>query len=80
MKVVEGIKVIGICELLEELGVDSQNLSYDEETEYFKKVYDDNTPLGIYQSNIIGPIRIWEVNYPEDIQPDEFYLQSSEYG
>jgi len=36
MKVVDGIKVIGICELLEELGIDDKNLSYDEETEYLK--------------------------------------------
>ena len=36
MKVVEGIKVIGICELLMELGIDIKNLSYDEETEYLK--------------------------------------------
>jgi len=36
MKVVDGIKVIGICELLEELGIGNKNLSYDGETEYLK--------------------------------------------
>lgn len=42
MKVVDGIKVIGICELLEELGVDSQNLYYDEETELLKAYLEKN--------------------------------------
>jgi hypothetical protein len=53
---------------------------YDEDSEYFKKVYDDNVPLGIYNNNVIGPIRVWEVSYPENIEADDFYLQSSPYG
>ncbi len=53
---------------------------YNETSPYFKQVYDDGTPLGIYQGRIIGPIKIWEVQYPKNITADSFYLQSSNYG
>jgi hypothetical protein len=53
---------------------------YGEDSPYFKLAYSDNTPLGIYQGRIIGPIKIWEVEYPEDIKPDPFYMESSPYG
>jgi hypothetical protein len=53
---------------------------YSESSPYYKLVYSDDTPLGIYQGRIIGPIKIWEVEYPDNIKPDLFYLQSSEYG
>lgn len=39
----------------------------DEEWEGFKLVYDDSTsgaPLAIYNGRLIGPLRIWEINYP----------------
>jgi len=29
----------------------------------YSKVYDDNTPLAIYNGRLIGPIKIWEINY-----------------
>ncbi|MFN7088829.1 MAG: hypothetical protein ACK4NX_03395, partial [Candidatus Paceibacteria bacterium] len=53
---------------------------YEEKSDYFKKVYSDNTPLAVYQGRVIGPIKIWEVHYPDYISVDEFYLQQSEYG
>jgi asparagine N-glycosylation enzyme membrane subunit Stt3 len=53
---------------------------YGEDSPYFKLAYSDDTPLGIYQGRIIGPIKIWEVEYPEDIKPDPFYMESSPYG
>ncbi len=46
----------------------------------FKEVYNDGTPLALYNGRIIGPIRIWEVNYPEWVEEDNIYLQSSHYG
>jgi dolichyl-diphosphooligosaccharide--protein glycosyltransferase len=53
---------------------------YNEKDLNFKLIYKDNMPLALYQGRIIGPIKIWEVNYPENIKSDEFYLQFSEYG
>jgi len=53
---------------------------YGEEPSYLKKVYDDGTPLAIYRGSLIGPIKIWELNYPGNITADPFYLQSSPYG
>jgi asparagine N-glycosylation enzyme membrane subunit Stt3 len=53
---------------------------YDELSPYFKLIYSDDTPLGIYNGRVIGPIKIWEVNYPENIKPDPFYVQKSSYG
>jgi hypothetical protein len=53
---------------------------FNETSPYFKQVYSDDTPLGIYQGRVVGPIKIWEVEYPANITADPFYLQSSEYG
>jgi asparagine N-glycosylation enzyme membrane subunit Stt3 len=53
---------------------------YNETSPYFKLVYQDNTPLGIYNGRVIGPIKIWEVNYPNWVKPDPFYLKESPYG
>lgn len=53
---------------------------FNEISPYFKQVYGDDTPLGIYNGRVIGPIKIWEVQYPKNIVADPFYLQSSEYG
>ncbi|MGB9675011.1 MAG: STT3 domain-containing protein [Candidatus Nanoarchaeia archaeon] len=53
---------------------------YNESSPYFELVYQDDLPLAIYQGSIIGPIKIWQVRYPEWVKPDPFYLQSSTYG
>lgn len=53
---------------------------YNETSLYFELVYDDSTPLAIYQGRVIGPIKIWEVHYPDEIKPDPFYLQPSPQG
>ena len=53
---------------------------YNETSPYFKEVYADDMPLGIYQGRIVGPIKIWEVEYPQNITADPFYLESSQYG
>ena len=43
----------------------------------FKLVYNDaaSTPLAIYQGRIIGPMKIWEINYPPGIKPKPEYLE-----
>ncbi|MBU4501419.1 MAG: hypothetical protein KKA79_02410, partial [Nanoarchaeota archaeon] len=46
------------------------------QSEYFKLVYSDEEqmPLSIYNGRNIGPLKIWEITYPEGLQvPDEFY-------
>jgi asparagine N-glycosylation enzyme membrane subunit Stt3 len=53
---------------------------YDEVISGFKKVYDDGTPFGIYQGRIIGPIKIWELDYPTGTKTDDKYLEQSIYG
>jgi len=51
-----------------------------EQIEYFTEVYSDGTPLGLYGGRVIGAVRIWEVNYPDWVETDEKYLESSVYG
>ena len=51
-----------------------------EENPYFKEVYSDGSSLGMYQGRVIGPIKIWEVQYPEGVQTDDKYLERSQYG
>ena len=53
---------------------------YNEPDQNFRLAYADQTPLAIYQGRIVGPIKIWEVNYPANIKPDEKYLEYSPYG
>jgi len=45
--------------------------------DYLEVAYDDGTPLAIYQGRLIGPIRIYKVNYPASAEKDDFYLQTS---
>ncbi len=44
---------------------------FDESNPYYELVYDSNQevnlPLVVYQGSLIGPIKIWKVNYPDDL-------------
>ena len=53
---------------------------YGENDPNFKLVYSDSVPLGYYQGQLIGPIKIWEVNYPSHIKADPKYMEESRYG
>ena len=53
---------------------------YSEQIPGFTKVYDDGTPLGIYQGRLVGPVRIWEIQYPAGTKTDDRYLEKSIYG
>jgi asparagine N-glycosylation enzyme membrane subunit Stt3 len=53
---------------------------YNENIPGFKEVYSDGTPLGIYQGRIIGPIKIWEIQYPAGTETNDKYLERSIYG
>jgi len=49
---------------------------YGSKAEYFKLVYtdDDKMPLAVFEGNLIGPIKIWEIIYPKYLNvPDYFY-------
>ena len=48
---------------------------------YYKLVYSDeeNVPLALYPSGVHGPIRIWEVMYPENTPKNEAVYLSTEY-
>ena len=48
----------------------------NEENPYFELVYNDESqlPLAYYQGNLIGPLKIWEVHYPENVLINETYL------
>ena len=47
---------------------------FDEKSPSFTLVYDDSdrVPLSVYQGRLIGPLRIWEVNYPEGMGDKSF--------
>jgi len=50
---------------------------FGNEGEYVNLVYSDveaGYPLMYYNGMLIGPLKIWEVSYPEDIVvPEEYY-------
>ena len=49
---------------------------FGEDWDYFDLVYEDSAgyPLMYYEGRIIGPLKIWEVSYPDDLNiPEEYY-------
>jgi len=50
---------------------------YNEQTNNFKVVYNDESqiPLAIYQGRLIGPYKIWEINYPKDLKVPEYFYK-----
>ncbi|HLC56847.1 MAG TPA: STT3 domain-containing protein [Candidatus Nanoarchaeia archaeon] len=52
---------------------------YGEKSDIFKLAYSDENqvPLAVYQGRIIGPIKIWEVNYPPGVKTDPIYLSQT---
>ncbi len=50
---------------------------FNEQSDNFKLVYDDsnNMPLALYNGvGLIGPLKIWQVNYPDYIQKNDTYI------
>ncbi|MFH0797815.1 MAG: hypothetical protein V1906_00220, partial [Candidatus Woesearchaeota archaeon] len=48
----------------------------NEQSPYLKLVYTDEAqmPLALYNGMMIGPLKIWEVSYPDNlIIPPEYY-------
>ena len=49
---------------------------FNQQDENFKVAYTDENsmPLAIYQGRLIGPLKIWEIYYPNDLNiPEEYY-------
>ncbi len=53
---------------------------YSERDPRFKLVYQDDMPFVVFQGRPIGPIKIWEVQYPPGVKEDPKYLEPSPYG
>jgi len=50
----------------------------NKESPYFKLVYNDQNsmPLSLYNGRMIGPLKIWEINYPEGMEINQTYLET----
>ena len=50
-----------------------------DQTENFKTVYSDQNevPIAYYQGRFIGPLKIWEVTYPNDIEDIPLYREQT---
>lgn len=50
---------------------------FNEQNKYFKLVYDDSVngaPLALYNGRLIGPLKIWDISYPDNLViPKEYY-------
>ena len=44
---------------------------------FFELAYTDNVPLSLLNGRIIGPLKIWKVTYPDDIEFKEEYAQTA---
>ncbi|MBU2639918.1 MAG: hypothetical protein KKG75_04410, partial [Nanoarchaeota archaeon] len=49
----------------------------NQKMEYFELVYNDEgeMPLSVYNGRVIGPLKIWNVTYPEDLEVPEIYYK-----
>lgn len=52
---------------------------FGESSKNFELVYndEDKMPLALYNGMLIGPLKIWKVNYPSGMEKKEIYLQTS---
>jgi len=48
------------------------------QSENFKLIYgsEQEIPIAYFKGKFIGPIKIWEIDYPEDIEPNPIYLST----
>jgi len=49
---------------------------FNDKSQYFNVTYDDSNgmPLAVYNGRLIGPLKIWEISYPENLTiPKEYY-------
>ena len=50
---------------------------FNKQSENFKLVYNDDTsiPLAMYNGRLIGPYRVWEINYPKSLKVSEYFYK-----
>ena len=51
---------------------------YNKDSENFKVDYtdEDQIPLAIFNGRLIGPTKIWQINYPKNLKvPEHFYIR-----
>ena len=54
---------------------------FNEESMYFKLVYSDknNVPLMIFNGQLVGPLNIWQISYPDNLNiPEHYYTNTLE--
>ena len=51
---------------------------FDKESDNFKLAYTDelSSPMALYQGRLIGPLKIWEIHYPEGLLVKPEYIQT----
>ncbi len=49
----------------------------ERKSENFKLAYDDEQRILSYNGRLIGPLKMWEISYPEDIKPKDEYIQTT---
>ncbi len=51
---------------------------FDKESDYFKLAYTDelSSPMAMYGGRLIGPLKIWEIKYPENLNNKPEYIQT----
>ena len=57
----------------------AEHYLFGKTNENFNLVYSDeaSVPLMMYNGRIVGPLKIWEVSYPDDLViPEEYYATS----
>jgi len=50
---------------------------FDKPGKYFNLVYNDKDqiPLALFNGRTIGPMKIWEINYPDNLEVPEHYYE-----
>jgi len=56
----------------------TQLFLFDTHSEAFEPIYTVNSnlqnhPLMVYNGRLIGPLKIWELHYPDNLEPSEWY-------
>lgn len=49
---------------------------FGKESEHFKLAYQDEVPLAVYNGRIIGPLKIWKIQYPKNMTINQTYSQT----
>lgn len=48
---------------------------FGKESEHFKIAYQDEIPIAVYNGRVVGPIKIWKIQYPKNMVLNQTYMQ-----